>query len=81
MFSRKARTATQDRICVSERMRTRARQAISMGAPSVWIDQTLYLIGQNATHHKPGDPLLDEAIKSAEALLALLVEMKHQETS
>jgi hypothetical protein len=45
----------------------------------MWVEQTLYLVGSNVTHHRPGDPLLDEAIQSAQALLALLVEMKERE--
>jgi hypothetical protein len=36
-------------------------------------------IGRSVTHHRPGDPLLDEAIMGAEALLALLHEMKRRE--
>lgn len=70
-----------DQICVSSSIRDRARKALGIGAPSIWIDQTLYLIGHNTTHHRPGDPLLDEAITSAETLLALLVELRRQEQS
>jgi hypothetical protein len=57
----------------------RARQ-VSPGSRHLWVDQTLYLVGSNVTHHKPGDPLLDEAIQSAQALLALLCFMKEQES-
>jgi hypothetical protein len=46
----------------------------------MWVEQTLYLIGHNVTHHRPNDPLLDEAIVSAQALLALLVEMRESES-
>jgi hypothetical protein len=66
-------------ITVPARVQQRARKVIGMTEPRTWIDQTLYLIGFNVTHHKPGDPMLDEAIQSAEALLALLVEMARAE--
>lgn len=66
-------------ITVPEKVRNRARKALFMGAPSVWIDQALYLIGSNVTHHKRGDPLLNEAVLAAETLLAFLVEMRERE--
>lgn len=66
-------------IAVPEKVRNRARRALGTGSPSIWVDQCLYLIGHNVTHHRPGDPLLDEAVQSAEALLALLVEMRSME--
>ena len=79
MFSR--RTVIQDAsdaVCVpAEVIRRVAR--VTPGTEAGWIDQTLYLIGSNVTHHQPGDPLLDEAIASAQALLALLVQMRRFE--
>ena len=66
-------------IVVPEKTRKRARKALAQGNPTTWIDQTLYLIGHNATHHRRGDPLLNEAVRSAESLLALLVEMQNLE--
>ena len=68
-----------EQIVVPDRVRNRAEKALSTGEPRMWIDQTLYLIGSNVAHHKDGDPLLDEAITSAQALLALLVTMKERE--
>lgn len=64
---------------IPDPIQRRAEQVIALGSPTPWIDQTLYLIGSNVTHHQKGDPLLDEAVTSAQALLALLVEMKRQE--
>jgi hypothetical protein len=66
-------------ITVPARVQKRARKVVGYSEPKQWIDQTLYLIGSNVTHHKPGSPMLDEAVQSAEALLALLVEMKRAE--
>lgn len=67
-------------IVVPEKSRRRARQALTLGSsPSVWVDQCLFLVGQNVTHHRKGDHLLDEAIQSAEVLLALLTEMRSVE--
>jgi hypothetical protein len=66
-------------IVVPERTCRRARRIVQSANPTTWVDQTLYLIGSNLTHHRPGDPLLDEAVASAEALLALLVEMRRAE--
>lgn len=66
-------------ITVPAKVQRRAQQALTMGDPKMWIDQSLYLIGTNVTHHKPGDPLLDEAVQSAEVLLALLVQMRERE--
>ena len=68
-----------DIITVPKKVHKRARRVVEMGGISTWVDQCLYLIGQNITHHKRGDPLLDEAIQSAEALLAILVEMRKME--
>ena len=73
------RRKTEDPIVVPEKIRKRARAALRAGSPKVWIDQTLYLIGQNVTHHQEGDPLLDEAIDSAYALLALLIAYQDEE--
>lgn len=69
-----------DPIVVPRKVHLRARKALALGAPATWIDQCLFLVGQNVTHHEPGDGLLDEAIQGAESLLALLVEMKERET-
>lgn len=66
-------------ISVPIKVQKRARRVVEMGHITTWVDQTLYLIGQNVTHHKRGDPLLDEAITAAEALLAILVEEKRRE--
>jgi hypothetical protein len=49
------------------------------GSEVTWIDATMAEIGRNVTHHRSGDPLLDEAIMGAEALLALLHEMRRRE--
>lgn len=68
-----------DLITVPAKTRNRARKALATGSPSVWVDQALYLVGQNMTHHRHGDPLLDEAVQAAETLLALLVELRDQE--
>lgn len=79
MFSR--RTATQDRVDISVPDSVVRRVAqVSPGTERPWIDQTLYLVGHNVTHHRQGDPLLDEAIQSAQALLALLVQMRRYES-
>lgn len=67
-----------DRIEVSDRVLRRARQ-VPAGAESVWIEGTMAEIGRAVVHHRAGDPLLDEAIMGAEALLALLHEMKRRE--
>lgn len=81
IFSRtKDRTGSQADFNVPEKVIRRARQ-IPMGTEKQWVDQTLYLIGSNVTHHKPGSPLLDEAITAAQATLALLVEMRNREWS
>ena len=71
---------TGDPITVPAKVHKRARRVVEMGHISTWVDQALYLIGQNVTHHKPGDPFLDEAIQAAEALLAILVEEKRMES-
>lgn len=70
---------TDHQIVVPPAIQNRARSALQTGMPEVWVDQVLYLIGSNFTHHEKGDPLLDEAIDSAHALLALLVEYKRRE--
>lgn len=67
-----------ERIEVPEAVIRRARQ-IPVGTEGMWIDATLGQIGGAATHHRAGDPLLDEAIMGAEALLALLHEMRRRE--
>lgn len=73
------RRSSEEPLVVPQKVRDRARKAIFTGDPTVWVDQTLYLIGSNVTHHKQGDPRLDEAILSAQALLAMLVEMRDVE--
>ena len=72
------RTGSQADFNVPERVIRRARK-VPMGTEKQWVDQTLYLIGTNVTHHEPGSPLLDEAITAAQATLALLVEMRNRE--
>lgn len=78
--SLKRRQTKNELLTVPEKVRRRASQALAMGTPKMWVEQTLYLIGHNVTHHRPNDPLLDEAIVSAQALLALLVEMRESES-
>jgi hypothetical protein len=56
----------------------RARQ-VPAGTETTWVEGTMAAIGSSVTHHKPGDPLLDDAIMGAEALLALLHEMRRRE--
>ena len=77
---RRSRTGPQDAepITVPYPVVRRVAQ-VPVGAERMWVDQTLYLVGSNVTHHRPGDPLLDEAIQSAQALLALLVRMRNSE--
>ena len=67
-----------DRIEVSASIIRRARQ-VPAGAEVSWIEGTMAQVGRAAVHHRPGDPLLDEAIMGAEALLALLHEMRRRE--
>lgn len=80
MFWTNGRTSgpPSDRIEVSANVLKRVRQVPS-GTEAVWIEGTLAEVGRSVTHHRPGDPLLDEAIMGAEALLALLHEMKRRE--
>ena len=66
-------------IVVPEKIRKRAQQAVALGGTQSWIDQTMFLIGRNTTHHEPGDPLLEESIDAAYALVSMLVEMKRRE--
>lgn len=74
------RKTETDLIQVPAKVANRAKRALAMSIePSIWVDQNLYLIGHNVTHHKRGDPLLDEAVTAAESLLALLVEMRRAE--
>lgn len=72
------RTGSPDEVRVPDRVLRRARK-VPAGTERTWVDQTLYLVGSNVTHHEPGDPLLDEAILSAQSLLALLVTMRERE--
>jgi hypothetical protein len=65
-------------ITVPDKTVARARH-MAPGSEVTWIDATMAEIGRNVTHHRSGDPLLDEAIMGAEALLALLHEMRRRE--
>ena len=56
----------------------RARQ-VPAGTEVSWIEGMMGTIGHDVIHHRPGDPLLDEAIIGAEALLAILHEMRRRE--
>lgn len=76
MFGKRTDSGT---ITVSKKVHSRAKTALATGTPQIWVDQCLFLVGQNVTHHQRGDGLLDEAIQGAEALLAILVEMKNAE--
>ena len=79
LFSRTSTTEPDAALTVPDNVVRRA-QKVPVGTEAQWIDQTLYLIGTNVTHHKtPSDPLLDEAITAAQATLALLVQMKNRE--
>jgi hypothetical protein len=73
------RRTEDDVITIPPKVHRRAKQALRTGDPSHWIDQTLYLIGSNMTHHCPGDPMLEEAVRAAQALLAMLEEMRRAE--
>ena len=80
LFSRlRPQPITGDPITVPAKVHKRALRVVEMGHITTWVDQALYLIGQNVTHHKPGDPLLEEAISAAQALLAILVEEQRME--
>jgi ferritin-like metal-binding protein YciE len=74
----RSKTSTDDRIEVPERVIRRARQVPS-GTEVTWIEGTMAQIGSSVVHHRPGDNLLDEAIMGAEAVLALLHEMRRRE--
>lgn len=78
MFGKSRTSESSDRIEVPERVIRRARQ-VSPGMEPTWVEGTLAEIGRAVVHHHAGDPLLDEAIMGAEALLALLHEMKRRE--
>lgn len=67
-----------DRIEVSDRVIRRARQ-VPPGTEGTWIEGTMAQIGSAVVHHRPGDKMLDEAIMGAEAVLALLHEMRRRE--
>ena len=75
---RTARSTPTDRIQVSERVVRRARQ-VPHGTETTWIEGTMAQIGRAVVHHHEGDQMLDEAILGAEAVLALLHEMKRRE--
>lgn len=72
------RTLPTDQIVVPPRVVQRARQ-VGAGTEVTWIEGTMAEIGRSVVHHRPGSPLLDEAILGAEAVLALLHEMKRRE--
>ena len=79
LFSRTSTTETDAALTVPDKV-VRRVQKIPAGTEAQWLDQTMFLIGTNMTHHKtPSDPLLDEAILAAQATLALLVQMKNRE--
>lgn len=79
LFSKTSTTEPNADLTVPDKVVRRA-QKVPPGTEQQWIDQTLFLIGSNVTHHKtPSDPLLDEAIVAAQATLALLVQMKNRE--
>lgn len=80
MFWTNGRTSGQwaNRIEVSDRVIRRVR-SVPAGTETGWVEGTMAEIGRSVTHHRVGDPLLDEAIMGAEALLALLHEMKRRE--
>lgn len=67
-----------DVVVVPDRVIRRARQ-VPAGSEVSWIEGTLSEIGRSAFHHRPGDHMLDEAISGAEAVLALLHEMRRRE--
>lgn len=68
-----------DQITVPAGTIRRARR-VPAGMEVSWIEGVMGDIGRAAVHHEPGDPLLDDAIMGAEALLALLYEMRRRET-
>lgn len=72
------RKTSEENIVVSAHVARRARQ-VPAGSEISWIEGSMAEIGRSITHHRPGDPLLDEAILGAEAVLALLIEMKKRE--
>lgn len=69
---------TSDRIEVPQQVIKRVR-LIPPGNEGTWIEGTMAEIGRAVTHHRAGDPLLDEAIMGAEVILAILHEMKRRE--
>jgi len=78
MFRTKIVDPFTDRIEVPTSVVRRARM-IQSGTQLTWIDGTMAEVGRSVAHHRVGDPLLDEAIMGAEALLALLHEMRRRE--
>lgn len=64
---------------IPDKVRSRARSALAAGTPLVWVEQCLFLIGQSVTHHQKGDDALEEALQSAQALLALIEEWRAME--
>lgn len=67
-----------DEICVSPKVRKRVRHLLELDQLTV-IDQALNSIWTNISAHRRGGPRLDDAILSAEVLLAMLVEIKRRE--
>ena len=78
MFRTKIVDPFSDRIEVPPSVVRRARM-VQAGTELTWIDGTMAEVGRSVTHHRAGDPLLNEAIMGAEALLALLHEMRRRE--
>jgi hypothetical protein len=77
-MSRMFKKSPTDRVEVSGRVLRRAR-LVPPGTEVSWIEGTMAQVGSSVVHHKPGDQMLDEAIMGAEAILALLHEMRRRE--
>lgn len=78
MWTKPKPDPTSEKIEVSSAVIRRAR-LMERGAEVAWVEGTMGQIGRDVVHHKPGDPLLVSAIMGAEALLAILHEMKRRE--
>lgn len=75
MWSRKSQGPTQDQICVSSRVQHRV-DVVALPTIPMTIEGLMAQIGATVTHQKPGSPEFEEAITSAEAVLALLHRMQ-----
>lgn len=73
MWSRK-QGPKQDQICVSDRVQRRV-ETVALPTIPMTIEGLMAQIGATVTHQKPGSPEFEEAITSAEAVLALLHKM------